>query len=447
MKKESGLGPFDLIMIVVSLVIGMGIFKTPSTVAANAGVPSVYFLAWILGGIIALCGALTYAEIGSRYPVTGGYYKIFSYCYHPALGFMINVIILVSNAASTAAVALIGSEYFTHSLLPLNYQTPAVHQYIAIGSLLFFFGINLLGLRLSSHTQNFLTIIKISLVSVLVLSLFVPAGHSALPAGPEPPSLGFFPYIRNLGVCLIAVSFTYGGYQQTMNFGGEVRHSRKVIPRSIFWGIAIILTLYLAINLAYFRVIGFQGLKSSQAIAGILAGRLFGSAGDRIFSVLLFFSVLAYVNVQLLSNPRVIYAMSKDGILPGIFQREYPRTRTFPAALLAFTSVCILALFLANRFEQILNYTIFLDSIGMASSAATLFILRRRTRSLNPQEIYQMRLYPLMPLVFIGAYSFVGLSIVFNFPMQALYGTLLFGGLFPLYLLFRYFHRFKNKPA
>src|SRR5215510_6248039 len=102
---------FDLTMIVVGVVIGMGIFRTAATSARFALNPTIYFTAWMVGGLIALCGALTYAEIGSRYPVTGGYYRIFSYAYHPSIAFSINCIILISNAASLSGVALIGAEY------------------------------------------------------------------------------------------------------------------------------------------------------------------------------------------------------------------------------------------------------------------------------------------------------------------------------------------------
>src|SRR3954463_14159220 len=116
MKAAKKLNLFDLVMIVVSLVIGMGIFRTPVNVAKAVDSPFIFFAAWIAGGLIALCGALTYAEIGSRLPVTGGYYKIFSYCYHPSIAFAINCIILVSNAASLAGVALIGSEYLANVL-------------------------------------------------------------------------------------------------------------------------------------------------------------------------------------------------------------------------------------------------------------------------------------------------------------------------------------------
>src|SRR6186997_1284030 len=118
MATKNKLGLFDFTMIVVSLVIGMGIFRTPANVAAASPTPLIFFIAWIAGGVVALCGALTYAEIGSRLPVTGGYYKVFSYAYHPSIAFAINCVILVSNAASAAAIALVGSEYITGVIVP-----------------------------------------------------------------------------------------------------------------------------------------------------------------------------------------------------------------------------------------------------------------------------------------------------------------------------------------
>src|SRR5215470_13420043 len=120
MSAKNKLGLFDFTMIVIGLVIGMGIFRTAKDAASAALNPTIYFGAWIAGGLIALCGSLTYAEIGSRYPVTGGYYKVFSYAYHPSIAFAINCMILVSNAASGAAVALVGSEYITGVILPAS---------------------------------------------------------------------------------------------------------------------------------------------------------------------------------------------------------------------------------------------------------------------------------------------------------------------------------------
>ena len=183
MAKNVKLGVFDCTMIVVSLVIGMGIFRTPVNVAQAQHVPDnfLYFLTWIIGGFVALCGALTYAEIGSRLPVMGGYYKIFSYGYHPSIAFAINCIILISNAASLAGVSLIGAEYISGVLFPSVTDAGDLQvREIAISlfSIILFYGVNLLGLKMSSRTQNVLTIIKISLIVLLITPLFFAEGSS-----------------------------------------------------------------------------------------------------------------------------------------------------------------------------------------------------------------------------------------------------------------------------
>jgi APA family basic amino acid/polyamine antiporter len=172
MHGKQKLNLFSFTMIVVGLVIGMGIFRSAATSAKDAIEPSVYFTAWLLGGFIALCGALTYAEIGSRYPVTGGYYKIFSYAYHPSIAFAINSIILISNAASLSAVALIGSGYITR-LLPGTW-TDIDKALISCGAIIIFYLINLRGLRMSSRAQNILMLLKIGLIVVLIGALFFP---------------------------------------------------------------------------------------------------------------------------------------------------------------------------------------------------------------------------------------------------------------------------------
>src|SRR5215470_6381718 len=148
MRAKNKLGLFDFTMIVIGLVIGMGIFRTAKDAANAALNPTVYFGAWIVGGLVALCGALTYAEIGSRYPVTGGYYKIFSYCYHPSVAFAINCIILVSNAASLAGVALIGSEYLANWLFKGNSDINTIKLIISTIAVIIFYGVNLLGLKM-----------------------------------------------------------------------------------------------------------------------------------------------------------------------------------------------------------------------------------------------------------------------------------------------------------
>lgn len=441
MDAKQKLSRFDFTMIVVGLVIGMGIFKTAATAAKASLDPSMFFIAWILGGFIALCGALTYAEIGSRYPVVGGYFRIFAYAYHPSIAFSINCIILISNAASLSAVALIGSEYINTIFFGAN-ASGNTQIYISIFAILLFYGVNLLGLKVSARTQNVLMMIKILMLLVLISAIFIPSTHyhgkTFEPAAPAQ----FMDWIKALGVALIAVSFTYGGYQQTINFGNEVKTPAKNIPKGIFAGIAIIIGLYLLVNYSYYKTLGFEGLQNSTEIATLVTTKIFGPTGGKVFSVLLFFSVLAYVNVLLLSNPRVMYAMSEDGVLPGIFKKKSTKREVFLFSLTTFTALCIIILFYAKTFDRLLSFTIFLDCFGMATSAGAIFMLRKKTKHLDGTGIYKMKLYPLLPIIFILAYSFVGMSIAIKDPMTAITGI---GVLTAFMLIYFFTHGIKKR--
>ena len=450
MKPLKQLTLFDFTIIMVSLVIGMGIFRTPLNVAKAVDSPFIFYSVWIAGGIIAFCGALTYAEIGSRMPVTGGYYKVIAYAYHPSIAFAINCIILVSNAASLAAVALVGSEYITGILIPqsqnagwLSVSANAGYLQntqvaISIIAIIIFYGVNLLGLKMSARAQNVLTIIKITMVIMLISPLFF-ASHppGSIIASASQHSATVREYLKAFGVGLVAVSFTYGGYQQTINFGEEVVNSKKNIPSGIFLGIAIIITLYLSINYAYVKVIGFDVLKSSKNIAAIMASKVFGVNAERILSILLFLSVLGYVNVLLMSNPRVMAAMSDDGILPPAFNKRHTKTQVLITSLSVFSALCVLIVFWAKEFDTILSFTIFLDCFGMIFSAGSIFVIRRRTAHLNNSGIFMMKLYPLLPLIFIAAYIFIGISIAADYKSNN-YAALI-GSLVLLLFIFIYY--------
>ncbi len=428
MTPKNKLGIFDLTMIVISFVIGMGIFRTPVNVAAASPTPFLFYLCWIAGGIVALCGALTYAEIGSRMPVTGGYYKVFAYAYHPSIAFAINCIILVSNAVSMAAVALVGSEYIASVIIPASkdaaYMAVAanaefikmIHVIIAIFAIVLFYIVNMLGLRMSAKTQTILMLIKIGMVLLLIAPLFfatndAPAIAPIIAEGMHP---GLIEYIKAFGIGLVAVSFTYGGYQQTINIGEEVKNPNKNIPRGIFIGIFVIICLYLLINYAYVNVIGFEELKTSKNIAAIMASKTLGLQAERILSVLLFLGVLAYINAVLLSNPRVMYAMAEDKILPAAFTKRNKKD-ALTLALSVFAGLAAIIVFWAREFDTLLSFTIFLDSFGMALSAASIFVIRKRTAHLNGTGIYSMKLFPVLPLIFIAAYVFVAISIAMDY--------------------------------
>ena len=440
--KKQDLNLFSLTMIVVSLVIGMGIFKTPATIAAKSGTQAIFFATWIIGGLIALCGALTYAEIGVRLPVIGGYYKVFAYCYHPAVGFTINVLILISNAASLAVVALIGADYVS-DLLFGRPSGQLFNVLFAIVAVTMFYLVNLSGLKTSSKTQNILTLLKIGLVLLLISSIFT--GLSAEPHGYD-TTAKVYTYTGDnaallLMLSLVAVSFTYGGYQQTINFGGEIK-SGKTMQAGIITGILLVLFLYLAISYAYVQVIGFDKMKNATAIGALLCETWFGKAGGKVFDAAMFISVLAYVNVLLMSNPRVMFAMSEDKVLPKIFSFRHPKTGVLIPGLTLFALITITITFFGKKVDDILSFSIFLDCFGMGLSAATLLILRRRKQGDQKVTSAFRHVTPVLCVLFVLAYGFVMTAVIIDNPFSALTGIALL--LFFAIVYFIFYHK-KNK--
>jgi APA family basic amino acid/polyamine antiporter len=188
-------------------------------------------------------------------------------------------------------------------------------------------------------------------------------------------------------------------------------------------------------------VIGFEQLKTSKNIAAIMASKIFGINAERVLSILLFLSVLAYINILLLSNPRVMYAMSEDKILPRAFQRRNKRG-ALTLALSLFAGMAAVIVFWAKEFDTLLSFSIFLDCFGMVLSAGSIFIIRKRTSHLNGTGIYSMKLYPLLPLIFMCAYSFVALSLLVNETKISLIGL----GVLAAFILI-YFAVKSIKPA
>jgi basic amino acid/polyamine antiporter, APA family len=441
MSAKNKLNLVDISLIVVSLVIGMGIFRNPASVAATSGTSSIFFLLWLAGGLIALCGALTYAEIGQRLPAMGGYYKVFAQCYHPSVGFSVNAIILISNAASLAVVALIGADYVSDLL----YGKPSgvvFNTGVAIVAVAMFFVVNLFGLKTSSRTQNVLIIIKVGLVVLLIASIF--KGVVIEPHGYDQTSpiytLDNNSAITLFLISLIPVCFAYGGYQQTINFGGEVKDTR-IIPKGIIIGIIIVIALYLLINVAYTQVIGYDKMKNASAIGALLCEAWFGKAGGKVFDALMFLSVLAYVNILLMSNPRVMFAMSEDKVFPKIFSYRHPKTEALVAGLATFSLITIIVTFFGKGVDNILNFTMFLDSIGMSTSAATLFILRKRKQNESMITGTWNKFTPLLAGFFVFSYFMIAVGVVIKDVNAALIGT----GLLAFFLLLYYLFYFKKK--
>ncbi len=440
MSIKPKLNRFDLTVIVISLVIGMGIFATPSEVAIKAGNAWIFFGAWIFGGLVTLCGALTFAEIGARFPATGGFYKVFSYCYHPAIAFMINWVLVISNAASVAAVALLGSDYIRPFLLPANLQNGLGTKIITITSVMVLYIINFLGIKMSARTQNLLITFKVGMILLICSAVFknniTPVLMIAVPHTGN--------VVTAFGLSLVAVFFTYGGYQQTINFGGDIINAKTNIPKAVFFGTTVILILYISINYAYYHVLGIGGLQQTPALAAKMVGVLFGSTGYKVTSIMIFFSVLAYVNVNVMANPRVYYAMAEDGILPPIFKKVNPNTQVQEFGMSFFVAAIIVILFFVGKFSEMLKYVMFFDTIGLSMAAVALFVLRKKTKHLDGTDIYTIKWFPVVPLLFIASYWFVTVNIFITFKENP-YAALICLATYVLGLIIYYISTYKRK--
>ena len=435
------LSRFDLTMIVISLVIGMGIFKTPGEVAARAGSAYLFFGAWIFGGLVSLCGALTFAEIGARYPTAGGFYKVFSYCYHPAVAFMINWVVVISNAASVAAVALVGAEYINPFIMPAGVKASTGIAITSISVVLVLYVVNFLGIKMSARLQNVLTACKVLMILVLCTVVF--KNHAVPVAVKVIPHSGSI--ITAFGLSLVAVFFTYEGYEQTINFGSDSINAKTNIPKAIFWGMGTIIALYLAINFAYYKALTMGGLQGNNQLAAKLAGIIFGGIGYKITSIFLFLSVMAYMNVNILSNPRIYYAMAEDGILPKIFKKVNPNTQVQEFGMSFFVAAIVIILFFVNSFSDMLNYVMFFDTIGLSLAALAIFYLRKKTKHLDGTGIYTIKWYPFIPLVFIISYWFVTVNIFITFKENP-YAALVCLGAYAVGLIIYYASTYK-KPV
>jgi APA family basic amino acid/polyamine antiporter len=424
---------FDLTMIIISLVIGVGIFKTPSIVAQKAASPFIFYMAWILGGVISIFGALTFAEIGARLPVAGGFYNIFSSCYHPSFAFMINWSQLIALAGSAAAISLVGAEYIKPVILPANMQTGPVSRIIALTVMIILFIVNYSGIKMSSRMQNIISGLKIGMILLFCMAVFA---IKSSPAAVVPVVLSGSNQLKTLDLALIPVFYSWNGYQYTINFGADIKDPQRNIPRAIFFGISIILILYLAINVAYCQVLGFENLKGKGAIAAELAKSFFGQAGFKITSVMIFISVVGFLNTSLMSNPRVYYAMAEDKILPPIFKRVNEKTQTQEFALSFFFALMVLSLLFLNTFEKILNDIIFINSVALIFGAGTVFILRKRMAD-SGYSGFRVKPFAVIPILFILFLLFVCGSMFISDPGAAITGIALLVIGFPLYHLIR----------
>jgi len=421
------LSTFDTAMVVFSLVVGIGIFRTPAIVAGAAGGTSLFFAAWIAGGLISLIGALTFAEIGSRYPRAGGYYRVVADCYHPTLAFMLNWSQTLMQGAGAAGVAFIGADYLLPVLLPASWRTPHASLAVACATMLILLVLNYRGVKPGARVQNLLSILKIVMIAGLAaLALLIAPRTTAM----EPRSDA--PVALRLASALIPCFYAYGGYHLTINLGADLKDARRRFPLAITAGMFTVVGLYLLLNFAYQRVLGISGIAESKLAAAALSRATFGPSGEVLISIAVFLSAAGFVNATIIQMPRSFYAMAQDGVLPRAFLRVNPDTQVQEVGLLFFGATMLLPAFLLASFEKLLYYVIFTDTLTLAVVASTIFVLRRRRTG---SDGFSMRGYPLLPAFYMVCLLGAAARVFTLEPRLALAGIVILATGWPLYRL------------
>jgi basic amino acid/polyamine antiporter, APA family len=426
---EARLSAFDISMVVFSLVVGIGIFRTPAIVASAAGSTSLFYAAWIAAGVVSLIGALTFAEIGSRYPRAGGYYRVVADCYGPTLAFMLNWAQTLMQGAGAAGVAFIGADYLMPVLLPPAWRTPHASLVIACGTMLTLLVFNYRGIRPGSRVQNALSGMKVLMMVGLATTALALAPHVQTAAAPSQT-----PAALRLASALIPCFYAYGGYQLTMNLGADLKDARRRFPLAISGGMLLVVGLYLVLNFAYQHVLGTSGVAQSTLAAAALARATFGPPGEVLVSIAVYLSAAGFVNATIIQMPRSYYAMAQDGVLPRAFLRVNPDTQVQEVGLLFFGLTMILPAFVLGSFDKLLHYIIFTDNLTIATVASTLFVLRHRHTG---DSGYTMWGYPVIPAVYLACLVGVSARVFFLEPGLALAGILILSTGWPLFRLGR----------
>jgi len=433
---EPRLTSFDTAMVVVSLVIGIGIFRTPALVAGAAGSPARFLAAWAIGGVVSLVGALVFAEIGSRYPRAGGFYKVVAHCWNPMLAFLLNWAQVLMQGAGAAGVATIGAEYLlrlTGSTAPQGRTTLLVAAVLIAGMT----GLNAAGIRSGARAQVILSLAKIVLILGLAVAGLAAAGPRPAPAEGSAPASSPDAVPAGMLTALVAVFYTYGGYQNTMNLAGDVRDPRRGLPWGICVGMVIVMAIYLVINTAYLHALGAPAIAGSPLVAADLARAALGRWGEQLVSLAIFLSAAGFVNATILHVPRGYLAMSQDRLLPQALGRLSAGTQAQLTGLLFFAVTALVPLCLLGAFDKLLAYVMFTDALSLAALASCIFILRRRGEGDTLGDAWRMPGYPWLPALFVLALLGIAADVLLRQTLLALGGVAIVVAGVPLYFVMR----------
>ena len=413
-----GLGPWAAAAIVVGTMIGTGIFIKPASMAQAAGTVGLVTLAWIIGGVLSLLGALSAAELGAAIPEAGGTYAYMNRAYGPVWGFVFGWTYSIIGAPTSIATIAAGLLQFASFLFPViatplwifHFSSPFTHtpsafaftwaQPLAVAAIALITFVNYFGVKLGGRVQVVLTIIKIAaVIAVIFIGFLFGKGsfanfHSASVAS----SIGHLGIAAGLMTAVASALWAYDGWINLTFVGSEIKNPERNIPLSLISGVMAVAAIFIAMSVACFYVLPFSQAAASPHIASDVVARATGASSATWLTIIMMICALGTLNSSILTNARVDYAMARDGLFFRVVRGVHPRFRT-PANALVFQGILASVLALTGTFDDLSYLYVFLVWIFYAAQTAGLIVLRYKEP--NMPRPYKTWGYPVLPIIFI----------------------------------------------
>ncbi len=426
--------------VMVGIMIGSGIFRSPSAIADYLGSPLLILVLWAVGGALSLCGALTYAELATMYPQTGGVYVFLREAYGRGMAFVFGwTYLLLSKPFAAAGIAVVFAEHL-NPLLRVTWRSEVTTSVVLITLTI----VNTFGLRLGSGVAAFLTVIKLAaLLAIVVLGLAVMSGSWSNFASVEVPPVDGRrdTLLASLAVAMYLIMWTYDGWSDVGAIAGEVREPQRNLPRTYLAGTFAVTLLYVAVNAVYMWMVPLAEMRGQDTVAPQVAGRIVqglgyaADAGFVIVSLVVLISTLGSTHGSIITGARISFAQARDGLLFRFLGHVEPRFKTPAVSLWVQLALSLAALWYAGSFKDLAGTFVFTMWIFYGLAAGAIFILRGRLPGI-PRP-YRCWGYPWVPGLFIAASVAMTVLGLIESPVQNLIwvGVLLAG--VPVYLVWR----------
>lgn len=431
MSKElqKNIGFLAALSTVVGVVIGSGVFFKPQAIyTATNGAPGLGLIAWVLGGLITIAGGLTATEVSAAIPRTGGMMIYIEEVYGKSLGFLTGWMQTVLFFPGTIAACAVIFAQQSSELLGSTSDNMILVLPIAVGIIILTALLNTIGSSFGGYIQTIATVGKLVPLVLIIIFGFI-RGNSTSVFNPMVGS--GVNTITTLGQVLVSTLFAYDGWINVGAIAGEMKNPGRDLPRAIVGGLSLVMAVYLAINIAYLWVAPASDLAMVTSPASLVATKIFGAIGGKVISIGILISVFGTLNGYLLTGPRVAYALSKDGLLPGSKMLIKVNKGSSPYNAIYLISILASIYALTGQFNLLSDLTVFAIWVFYVLTFIGVIILRKSKPNLN--RPYRVPLYPIIPVVAILGGGFVVINQLLTSPIIALGGIIITTIGFPIY--------------